>query len=190
MSLFDKIKESLLGSKKDEAPKKAESLYPSKTNIKREFVSFSSTYRIGILGHVINYEILKPLLSYKKKLEALGYDCEILVFDNKRENDPQVYLQSFNLSDLNKDGVPESLRTDRFAIRRFDLLLNIYFEPCPQLLFLSSQSNARCRVSPYLDHFTNCSDILIPMNDIFTIDALIENINKTLELKPYVRQEI
>ena len=163
---------------------------PKKKVVEHEYIDFSMAYRIGILGNYsAEVDVQKNILNYKRELEKLGFECEVLVFLNQKEKDPKVYLPSFNLSDLSKEMIPNSPRTDRFMVRKFDLLLNLYFEPVPQLLHICTHSNAKCRVSPYLDFLTKCSDILIPSerNDI---ELLIKNINNTLKIQPYVRPEI
>jgi len=191
VSFLDKIKQTLLGEKPSGSPaKKTAPIFAHKKDIKHELINFAGAYRIGILCFLYDYESQKPIHEYQKKLERLGFECEVLMFTNKRERDPQVYLQSFCYEDMSKEGVPNSPRTDRFIIRRFDILLNLFFNPCPQLLYLAQNSNAKCRVSPFLDHFTASTDVLIPVGDNYEIENLIEQINTTLEIQPYVRQEI
>lgn len=194
MSFLKKIKESL---RDPAAPKgtmnrpMAKPTRPQKRVVNHEYIDFSKAYRIGILSlfSELNQD-QKIILNYKKKLEGLGFECEVLIFSKHREKKPKVYLPSFNLSELNKELLPNSPRTDRFMVRRFDILLNLYFEPCSQLLHLSTESNAKCRISPYLDFFTPCSDLLISMNDTNNVAQVIEKINDTLNLQPYVRPEI
>ncbi len=191
MSFLDKIKQQLLGEKTASTPvKKAAPIFPHKKAIKHEFINFAGAYRIGILCFLYDHQSQKPIHEYQKKLERLGFECEVLIFTNKRECDPQVYLQSFSYEDMSKEGIPNSPRTDRFIIRRYDILMNLYFNPCPQLLYLAQNSNAKCRVSPFLDHFTSSSDVLIPVGENYEIANLIEQINKTLEIQPYVRKEV
>lgn len=169
---------------------KSRPITPKKKAVQHQFVDFSKAYRIGILCQYLeNADVQKSILAYKRELEKLGFECEVLVFLNKKEKDPKVYLSSFNLTDLDKELRPNSPRTDRFMVRRFDILLNLYFEPCEQLLHISKHSNAKCRVSPYHDFITSCSDVLIP-SDSNNIDVLIKNINNTLKIQPYVRPEI
>jgi hypothetical protein len=194
LSFFKKIKESL----RDPAqPKRtmnvqmAKPIKPKKRVVQREYMDFSKAYRIGILSkYSENFDAQKSILNYKKELERLGFECEVLLFIDKREKDPKVYLPSFNLTELDKDLIPNSPRTDRFVVRKFDLLFNLYFETCPQLLYLATESKAKCRVSPYLDFITPCSDVLIPTSGTKNIDELIKNINETLKIQKYVRPKI
>ncbi len=159
--------------------------------IEHEFLDFGNAYNIGILGYFQgDYEIQNKISEYKKKLEKLGFECEVLLFNNAKENDPKLILPSFCLADVNKEQFPNSLRTDRFMAKRFDLLLNLFFDPCKQLLYLAKESNARCRVSPYLDFVIPYSDIMIPITDPGNFQQLLTNINETLKLQPYVRPQI
>ena len=194
MSFLKKLQESLRDPAKPKRTMNVQSpkpITPKKKKVQHEFIDFSKAYRIGILSIFSEtIDVQKAILPYKKELERLGFECEVLIFINQREKDPKVYLPSFNLSDLSKEQVPNSPRTDRFMVRRFDMLLNLYFDPCDQLLYLSKESNAKCRVSPYLDFLTPCSDILIPVEKTHDIATLIKNINETLKIQPYVRPEI
>lgn len=194
LSFFKKIRESLRDPaqpKRTMNVQKPRPIMPKKRQIQREYVDFSKAYRIGILGNYSEtMDVQKPILAYKKEIERLGFECEVLLFLNQREKDPKVYLPSFNLTDLNKEQLPNSPRTDRFMVRKFDLLFNLFFEPNPQLLHIAKESNAKCRVSPYLDFLTDCSDILIPTDNGKNINELIKNINSTLKIQRYVRPEI
>lgn len=194
MSFLKKLKESLRDPAKPKRTMQVPKTRPSapvKKVVEHEFKNFSTSYRIGILSvYSETIDVQKPIQAYKRKLESLGFECEVLIFINQREKDPKVYLPSFNLSDVSKDMAPNSPRTDRFMVRRFDMLLNLYFEPCQQLLYLTKESNAKCRVSPYLDFITPCSDILIPVSNKKDITELIKNINETLNIQPYVRPKI
>ncbi len=187
MSFFKKIKEQFNFSKVDEG---LDNVLRQNKKIKHEFVNFSGAYRIGLLGFYKNPEELNIISAYKKKLDNLGYESEILVYVDKAEKDPNVYVPYFDWNDLDKNLIPSSPRPDRFLIRRFDILLNLYFENNPQLLHVSNQSNARCRVAPYINHFQHFSDMMIPIDENPSISALIETINTILNLKPYERKEI
>lgn len=193
MSFLKKIQESLRDPAKPKRTMNVASpspITPKRKAVKRQFINFSKAYRIGILGkYDENIDVQKSILAYKRELEKLGYECEVLLFLNAKETDSKVYLPSFNLTDLSKEMIPNAPRTDRFMVRKFDLLFNLYFEPCAQLLHITNFSNAKCRVSPYLDFHTKGSDILIP-TDSNNIDLLIKNINNTLKIQPYVRPEI
>lgn len=194
MSFLKKIQESLRDPAKPKRTmnvQKPKPIVPKRKVVQHEFIDFSKAYRIGILGmYSETMDVQKSILAYKKELERLGFECEVLLFVNQREKDPKVYLPSFNLSELNKEQIPNSPRTDRFIVRRFDLLFNLYFDACEQLVYISKESNAKCRVSPYYDFLTPCSDILIPTENTHDIAELIKNINETLKIQPYVRPEI
>lgn len=194
MSFFKKLQESLRDPAKPKSTMHVPKTRPiarHKKVVSHEYVDFSKAYRIGILSkfsETIDFQ--KDIHAYKKELERLGFECEVLLFLEQKEKSPKVYLPSFNLSELSKELMPNSPRTDRFKVRRFDILINLYFEPCDQLLHISSESNAKCRVSPYLDFLTPCSDVLIPMRESNNASELIKNINETLKIQPYVRPEI
>ena len=187
MSFFKKIQERIIPIQTSTS---AILLQPSE-DIRHEFVNFSGTYRIGINCYYTDLIAQETISNYKKKLEHLGYECDVLIFIDKKENDHNVILQSFNWEDLDrKTMLPHSPRTDRFIAKKYDLLLNLFFKNCPPLHYLSHMSNARCRVGPYLDHFKHCTDVLIPIGHDESLDDLIHKINNTLNLKPYERKSI
>ena len=187
MSLLKKIQERIIPIQTTNATP----LFQPNDKIKHEFVNFSGTYRIGIICYFNDYTSQEIINNYKKQLEKLGYDCEVLIFIDKKEREHNVYLQSFSWDDLDKKTMlPHSPRTDRFIVKRYDLLLNLYLNNCPQLLFISYMSYARCRVGAYLEHFKHCSDVLIPADANETIEGLILKINNTLNIKPYERKQI
>lgn len=188
MSFFKKLKEVI-------APQpttmNVTPLFTPSDKIKHEFVNFAGTYRIGILAEYSAPESQEVVNTYKKHLEKLGYDCEVLLFVDNPEKENTIYLQKFTPDDLDsRTGLPHSPRTDRFIVKRYDLLLNIYLSECQPLQYVSHMSYARCRVAPYLDSFTKCADLLIPMDSLLQLETLISNINNTLNLQPYERQKL
>lgn len=167
------------------------SLFQQDEAIRHEFVDFGSAYRIGILGAYYDAESQDIIDAYKKHLDRLGYESEVLMFVNKKEKDHQVFLPNFGWDDLErKSMLPHSPRTDRVMRKRYDLLLNLYLQPCPQLFFISQMSYARCRVAPFLEAFKPIADVFIPIKPDDTLQKLIEQLNLTLTLKPYERKPV
>jgi hypothetical protein len=187
LSLFKKIQEHIIPIQTSNATP----LFQPNQQIKHEFVKFSNAYRIGIICYLTDYESQQIIEDYRKQLEKLGYDCEVLIYIDKPEKMHHIYLQSFGSDDLDKKTLlPHSPRTDRFIVKRYDILLNLYLNNCPQLLFMSYMSYAKCRVAPYLEHFKHCSDVLIPVDHLETIESFIIKINKTLQIQPHERKQI
>lgn len=187
MSFFKKIQERIIPIQPIHP---VHSMKPA-THIKHEFVDFSSAYRIGITCYFQDIASQEIINTYKSSLEKLGYECDVLLFVDKKERDNTVYLQSFNWDDLDKKTMlPHSPRTDRFIVKRYDLLLNLFLHDCPPLLYLSYMSHARCRVSLFTDYFKECTDLLIPNEEGMNVETLIQRMNKTLKIKPYERKQI
>lgn len=188
MSFFKKIQEKIIPVSTTESELIISTPPP---NIKHEFVNFSGAYRIGILAYYDNNSTLETINNYKKELEKLGYECEVLLFVDKREKDNNVFLQYYNWDDLDKKYMlPYSPRTDRFLMKRFDLLFNLYFKPYPSLLHISKMSHAKCRVGPYIDALKPGMDLLIPYETGNNLEKLIEEINKILIIQKYERKNI
>ena len=187
MSFFKKIQERIIPIQTSNSTPLLQRTEP----VKHEFVNFSGAYRIGISSYFTDPESQELIKNYKHQIEQLGYECEVLLFVDKKEKDHAVYLQSFGWDDLERRSMlPHSPRTDRYMLKKFDLLLNLFLNNCPPLLYLSHMSGARCRVSPYLDHFTHCSDLMIPVSPQDNLEAWIKKINTTLILKPYERKPV
>ena len=164
-----------------------------KTDIpsRREFVSFSQAYRIGITCLLTDPESQKIIEEYKRDLDRLGYECEVLMFVDKKDKTQTVFLPSFSWEDINrKTRLPDSPRTERFMLKKFDLLFNLYLNPVDPLLIVSQHAAARCRVAPFLPPFKSGSDVFIPVDQKDGLKDLIRKINNTLVLKPYERRPV
>lgn len=188
MSLFNKLKELIVPQPISE---NTASLFVEQDQVKHEFINFPLAYRIGILCYYIDYDSQEQIGNYKKKLEDLGYECEVLMFIDKKERENNIYLQFFDHNDLDKKtNMPNSPRTDRFIMKRYDMLISLYLNPCSQLLHIAKMSQAKCRVAPFLDQFKEHSDLMILCDNNPTIEDIIININKSLNLKPYERKHL
>ncbi len=163
-------------------------IYTEAHQIKREYVTFNNAYRIGLLGYYNGPDDQEALSNYKKKLEQLGYECEVLLFFDKKERDIQLYLPHFDTTALNKKtGLPESPKTDLFQVKKFDLLINLFPSPIPALMHIARNTQARCRVAPHWPFIEEISDLMVPVLATDTLAQAIEKINITLDIKPYVR---
>lgn len=187
MSFIQKLKDKWIAP--PVAPQQSTPLFTPQDKIKHEFVNFSSAYRIGLLGFYIQPEDQEILKAYQSKLEKLGYECEILLFIDNPEMEKTIYIQKFTPEDLDrKTGLPNSPKTDRFMVKKFDLLMNLYFEECLPLQYISHMSFARCRVAPFEESFRKCADLLIPEIAFNNTNQLINQINETLNIRPYERK--
>ncbi len=187
MSLFKKIQEKIIPVSTNES---AVIMTPP-PNINREFINFKSAYRIGILSNYSDPSSQEIISNYKKHIEKLGFECEVLLFVDKKEKDHNVFLQYYNWEDLDrKNMLPYSPKTDRFIFKKYDLLLNLYLQPIPSLLYISKMSHAKCRVGPYIESMKDSFDLLIPKNEEQNIEQLIKNINEILILNKYERKEV
>jgi hypothetical protein len=166
------------------------SVFVPKDNIKHEFRDFASSYRIGILCYFTDYDSQEIINNYKKELERLGYECEVLLFIDKKEREANIYLPSFSWDDLDKNMLPNSPRTDRFMVKRYDMLFNLFLHNSTQLNFIAAGSYAKCRVGVFNDQLKDCADLLIPLDGIPSIQNLIKKINELLKIQPYERKQI
>lgn len=187
MSFLKKIQERIIPIKTSDS---TTLLQPNEKTI-HEYMNFPVHIELALL-HIMKVQKLNRTINqYKSKLKSLGYECEVLIYIDKKEGDHNVVLPSFNAADLERRSLlPHSPRTDRFALKKFDLLINLYTLNCPQLHFISYVSEAKCRVAPFLEHFKHCSDVLIPIEANESLKKIIKKINDTLKLQPYDRKSI
>jgi hypothetical protein len=185
LSFFQKIKQQFAPEVKVQ---KTEPLMPSVSNVVHEYRSFADSYRIGVLGYYTSYESQKPLKAYKELLEKNGYECETLMFVDNKLRDNNMFIPAFDWNDMDRNKIPFSPRTDRFILRRFDLLINLYFEKSEPLMYISAMSHAKCRVSAYLHHMEDITDVMVSLENNANIDDLVKQINSVLNLQPYVRK--
>lgn len=187
MSIFKNIQNLLIPKPADDKP----ALFEHGDEVMREFKNFSNSYRIGILGYFTDQEMQEELSNYKKRLEQLGYECDVLIFIDKKERENNIYLQYFDWNDLDKKTMqPHSPKTDRIIVKKYDMLFNLYFHDSMQLKYISQMSQAKCRVGPFNEALKKVSDILIPCQKENDLASLIININTILNLKPYERKPI
>jgi len=187
LSIFKNIQKFILSNTRDTKP----DIFAQEDEVMREFKNFSNSYRIGILCYFTDYDMQEEISNYKKRLEQLGYECDVLLFIDKKERENNIYLQYFDWNDLDKKTLlPHSPKTDRIIVKKYDMLFNLYFQPSLPLLYIAQMSQAKCRVGPYNDALKKVSDILIPCDEGENIASLIIHINSTLKLKPYERKNI
>lgn len=186
MSLFKKLQERILPTPAIVAAP----IFTAPNEVKHEFRNFSMSYRIGILCYFTDYDSQEVISNYKKELERLGYECDVLLFIDKKERENNIYLQSFSWDDLDKNMMPNSPRTDRFMVKRYDLLFNLFIQPSPQLIYVATCSHAKCRVGLLHDELKSCSDLLLPFEQEPSVELMIKKINELLKLRPYERKQI
>jgi hypothetical protein len=184
MSWIKKIKEFISPPAKQGMP-----LWHTKPHeIERELNFFKDTFRIGILALHTNQADHDLILQYKKELENLGYEAEVLLFVDQKEMPRYVYLPTVSWPDLNKQRIPYSPRTDRYCKKRFDLLFNLFFEDSGPLLYLASKSLAKCRIGAYRPHLKEASDVFVYSEEENDLAKLIKAIDNTLQKQKYAHK--
>ncbi len=186
MSWLQKIKEIL-----SPPPIQGQPLWQTNINeVNRELTYFKDSLRIGILCFYTNTDNHNLIQNYKKELDGLGYETEVLMYVDEKEMPRDIFLPHFTPKDLNKDGFPYNPRTDRFVKKKFDMLFNLYFEACEPLQYLSMHSVAKCRYGAYKRHLKPNSDVFVYTQETEDIEQLINKINEILQKQAYVRKVI
>jgi hypothetical protein len=187
MDWLNKLKEKL-----NPPPIKGQPLWETavEKKVNRELVFFKDTFRVGILCLYSTPADHDAILKYKKDLDNLGYEAEVLMFVNMKEMPRDIYLPSFNLKDLNKQNIPYNPRTDRFVKKKFDMLFNLYFTDNEQLKYLATNSVAKCRYGAYREYLKEVTDVFVYTEAEDNIPNLIQKINEVLEKQKYVHNKI
>ncbi len=159
-------------------------------NVKREFVYFKDTFRVGLLCIYTNTADHDAILKYKKELDNLGYEAEVLMYVDLKEMPRDIYVPTFNTKDLNKQLIPYNPRTDRFVKKKFDMLFNLFFVDSEPLKYIANNSVAKCRYGAYRLHLKNVTDVFVYTEPENSITHLINKINEVLEKQAYVRKNV
>jgi hypothetical protein len=186
MGFFDKIKDKIAP-----APKEGQPLWHvPDIEIQRQMNYFKDTYRIGILALYSTDEEYEIIAKYKRELDNLGYETEVLFFVNELEAPRNIMLPNFSIKDISKNGVPENPRIDRFIKKKFDMLFNLFFSYNEHLAYIAKQSLAKCRIGAYRDQLVPLTDLFVYTNEENELTKLIDQINETLKKQAYERKHI
>jgi hypothetical protein len=158
--------------------------------VERELQFFKDTFRVGILTHFTTIEDHDEIMRYKKELDNLGYETEVLMFVNAKENPRNIFVPVINLTDLNKQQLPYSPRTDRYVKKKFDMLFNLFFEDSEPLKYLAKQSIAKCRYGAFRPHLMDVTDVFVYTEPEDDLKALIKYLNETLQKQKYAKREL
>jgi hypothetical protein len=159
-------------------------------NIDREMRFFKDAFRIGILCQWDTQANHDAIQNYKKELDNLGYETEVLMFVNDKEMPRTVFLPNFTLKDIDKNNKPYNPRIDRFLKKKFDMLLNLYTQDHIHLAYVAQHSVAKCRVAAYQDHLIANADLFVHVQDAANLTELINKINEILQKQAYERKHI
>jgi hypothetical protein len=184
IKLFEKIKDWIAPPAKVGQP-----LWNEKPDtIERELAYFKDAFRIGILCFDNGQEEHDLVMKYKKELDHLGYETEVLMYVDNKEMPKYCYLPYIKWTDLNKQGLPYNPRTDRFVKKKFDLLMNLFFADAVPLKHLAHLSVAKCRVGAYRPFLKEVSDVFVYTDKDNDLKKLIESINEILKKQAYARK--
>jgi hypothetical protein len=184
MGLLDKIRLAFKGRARGGQPLWEENA----DNVKRELHYFKDTFRVGMLVNYTNLAVHDEVMQYKKELDTLGYETEVLMYIDAKEVPRNIFLPSITQTDINKQGFPYSPRTDRFVKKKFDMLFNLFFDDNEPLKYLAKTSVAKCRVGAYREYLKDTTDLFVYTDEQDNLTTLIHNINEVLKKQAYDRK--
>jgi hypothetical protein len=136
----------------------------------------------------LDKETYDRIIRYKKELEVLGYEVEVLFYVDAKEIPNYILGSYFSHDDLDKNLIPHTPKPDRFIKKKFDLLLNLYFQDSFPVNSIAKKSHAKCRVGAYRNYLKECSDLFVYTDEENNLEELITQIDITLKKQAYERK--
>jgi len=148
----------------------------------RGAASLDSARKVGIAFDASEPGNYVAVNHYALKLREQGKKVELLGYYSHRHIDGIPVFPYFNRKELNWYGKPKSNTVEHFMNNDYDILINAYTEECLPLEYVSTCSKSKMRVGLYDDEKLHCSDVLIKPHDHPTIDQLIQDIDRYLQM--------
>ena len=130
-------------------------------NVKHDIINLNDAKTIGIVYDSTNPEHDTVIANFAQELRDQHKEVEILGFINDKKPDSKTGVTIFNKKNLSWTLAPQDERVDKFAGKRFDLLLGCFSSPNLPLEFITRISNARWRVGAYVETKTDCFDMMV-----------------------------
>ncbi len=135
--------------------------------------------QIDKLGVILDEEVLNKIAydQLKKAFSSLGKKVEIILFSDKAEEG----VLSFKRSDLGWKGVfkPESAAA-KFQQEQFDVLVNYFETPQPELILLGVSTSAKIKVG-FSQQDKKLNDLQINVSAT-EVDLFIKELKKYLAI--------
>jgi hypothetical protein len=151
-----------------------------------EIINMDRVKKIGIIYRADNTEDEENVMKYSEILRGRGKNVTTLGFFNAKEPAKNINesadRQYFAIKDTNWYFKPFSSYFETFMNEDFDLLLDfdIYWQL--SLLFICSQSAAKCKVGRYSEKFARMFDVMIETEDNKNLEYFIKNTDTYLQM--------
>jgi hypothetical protein len=141
-------------------------------------MNIDSTSGIGVLycgDNPADVELMKKyihtLRDMGKQVKSLGY---IHVKEVPAGLNGSASHQYFSLKELNWYGKPSSEFIHNFVKEEFDMLLDFGLPTQLPIMFVTSMSNAKCKVGRYLDKYVDLYDVMIETDENKKLDYVVK----------------
>lgn len=149
--------------------------------LKQNF-DYNKVTRIGVIWDSTNEDDIKHIAAFNRKMAEEGKNVEVLTWiPGKMVSDRLTglsYMKFFKKTDLNWTFIPSSEDTDKFAEKKFDLLIDINPSGMFPLTYLSTVSPAAMKVGPDAEGDSNNSpyDLMIQAGHPFNTALFLEQV--------------
>lgn len=116
--------------------------------------------------------------KYKKKLESMQKNVDVLYF----QNDKTEATNGYSRLNVKWNGVPQNEIIDSILSKEYDLFIFLNPEMEDHLKYLAILCNAKFKIGPGFIDCTHIFDLMIEANDFSDTEVLIQSINKQLKL--------
>lgn len=151
---------------------------------KPKSIGLKQAAKVGVIYNATNrsdYEIVKKFIQYlieeRKEVSSLGF---INLKDSSQIVKPHLNYSFFDLTQLNKVAIPNSIDVDKFIETRYDMLVDLTLEDVFPVKYVASLSKSRFKVGASIGYRDEICDLVIDIKDQPSLDYLI------IQIKHYV----
>lgn len=150
-------------------------------HIKRNSIKWERANTLGIIFNASKLENHIHITQFAEKLRKEGKHVKLMGYvDVNRSSESFLHFPVFTKEDLNWHLKPIGGKIVDFIEQPLDILFNAYRDNSLPLEYVSRASKAQCRVGPYRDDTTDCSDLMLRIHEGSSIDAFLNDMYNLL----------
>lgn len=151
-------------------------------------VSLYNARLVGLMAVIDSKERLERIINLKKSIESNGPKVVCISYVPFRKVpdyfNTQMQVSVFSKKDVNLLGIPRGRNVKEFLERNYDILVDLSYDDCLPLMYLSGVTKAKLKAGKYRDDMVNVYDFMIRENEtraygdfIFSIKNYLSKIN-------------
>lgn len=154
----------------------------NKLNVRHSFVNYSRVKTMLILADASKADDAAYLKTCVKQFENNGIKVEALVYIKNIRKSPAVMYDYITGKDINFFLMPKKERIEKYIAKRYDLVLNLYYEDCVPLEYISALSAAQFRIGRYKEDRTFCYDFMLDTGKEKNLPHMVQQFNHYLKM--------